>query len=99
AKGLLAAVAAGTIGGARFNEPALPDFSKWGKIERVFMRGVRRKTTEHLREAWNTIPHVTQQDKADITELEQLRARFAPKAAEAGGKITITAIALKCAAE
>ncbi len=79
--------------------PQLPDFAKWGKIERVSMRGVRRKTAEHLVEAWNTIPHVTQHDRADITELEQLRARFAPKAEEAGGKMTITAIALKvCAA-
>ena len=60
--------------------------------------GVRRKTAEHLREAWNTIPHVTQQDHADITELEQLRARFAPRAAEAGGKMTVTAIALKVCA-
>src|SRR5205823_6240609 len=80
------------------DEPALPDFAKWGKIERVSMRGVRRKTAEHLWEAWNTIPHVTQQDKADITELEQLRARFAPKAEEAGGKMTVTAIALKVCA-
>ena len=81
-----------------FAEPALPDFAKWGKIERVAMRGVRRKTAEHLWEAWNTIPHVTQHDKADITELEQLRARFAPKAEEAGGKMTVTAIALKVCA-
>ena len=79
-------------------EPALPDFSKWGKVERVSMRGVRRKTAEHLWEAWSTIPHVTQHDKADITELEQLRARFAPKAEEAGGKMTVTAIALKVCA-
>ncbi len=79
--------------------PQLPDFSKWGKIERVSMRGVRRKTAEHLAESWITIPHVTQHDRADITELEQLRARFAPKAEEAGGKMTVTAIALKvCAA-
>ena len=79
-------------------EPKLPDFSKWGKVERVSMRGIRRKTAEHLREAWNTIPHVTQHDRADITELEQLRARFAPKAEEAGGKMTVTAIALKICA-
>jgi len=82
-----------------FAAPQLPDFAKWGKIERVSMRGVRRKTAEHLAESWNTIPHVTQHDRADITELEQLRARFAPKAEEAGGKMTVTAIALKvCAA-
>jgi pyruvate dehydrogenase E2 component (dihydrolipoyllysine-residue acetyltransferase) len=84
--------------GTQFTPPELPDFTKWGKIERVSMRGVRRKTAEHLWQAWTTIPHVTQQDHADITELEQLRARFAPKAQEAGGKMTVTAIALKVCA-
>ena len=83
---------------ARIAEPKLPDFAKWGKVERVSMRGVRRKTAEHLREAWITIPHVTQHDRADITELEQLRAKFAPRAEEAGGKMTVTAIALKVCA-
>src|ERR1700689_1972039 len=95
---LLAAAAAAQTPRGSFAVPELPDFSKWGKIERVSMRGVRRKTAEHLREAWNTIPHVTQQDRADITELEQLRARFAPRVEEAGGKMTVTAIALKVCA-
>ncbi len=81
--------------GAQFAQPELPDFTKWGKVERVSIRGVRRKTAEHLWQAWTTVPHVTQHDKADITELEHLRARFAPKAEEAGGKMTVTAIALK----
>lgn len=100
AKSLVTAAAAQTTPQAgHFRQPQLPDFAKWGKVERVSMRGVRRKTAEHLAEAWNTIPHVTQHDRADITELEQLRARFAPKAEEAGGKMTVTAIALKvCAA-
>jgi pyruvate dehydrogenase E2 component (dihydrolipoamide acetyltransferase) len=101
AKSLLSGVmmAAQTPRAGHFAQPQLPDFAKWGKIERVSMRGVRRKTAEHLAEAWNTVPHVTQHDRADITELEQLRARFAPKAEEAGGKMTVTAIALKvCAA-
>jgi len=84
--------------GTQFAQPELPDFTKWGKIERVSIRGVRRKTAEHLWQAWTTIPHVTQQDHADITELEQLRAKFAPKAQEAGGKMTVTAIALKVCA-
>jgi pyruvate dehydrogenase E2 component (dihydrolipoamide acetyltransferase) len=84
--------------GSRIAQPQLPDFAKFGKVERVSMRGVRRKTAQHLWEAWTTIPHVTQQDKADITELEHLRARFAPKAEEAGGKMTVTAIALKVCA-
>ena len=96
AKALLASAA--QTPRAAYVQPQLPDFARWGKIERVSMRGVRRKTAEHLWEAWTTIPHVTQQDKADITELEQLRARFAPKAEEAGGKMTVTAIALKVCA-
>ena len=81
-----------------YHEPKLPDFTKWGKVERVSMRGVRRKTAEHLHEAWLTIAQVTQHDRADITELEQLRAKFAPKAEQAGGKMTVTAIALKVCA-
>ncbi len=95
---LLAAAAAAQSPRGSYSEPELPDFSRWGKIERVSMRGVRRKTAEHLRQAWNTIPHVTQQDRADITELEQLRAKFAPRVEEAGGKMTVTAIALKVCA-
>jgi len=99
AKALLTSVAAGQSGqGRQFAQPQLPDFTKFGKVERVSMRGVRRKTAQHLWEAWTTIPHVTQQDKADITELEHLRARFAPKAEEAGGKMTVTAIAFKVCA-
>jgi pyruvate dehydrogenase E2 component (dihydrolipoamide acetyltransferase) len=102
AKSLLSAAATAAQAPPRaghFAQPQLPDFTKWGKTERVSMRGVRRKTAEHLAESWNTIPHVTQHDRADITELEHLRARFAPKAEEAGGKMTVTAIALKvCAA-
>jgi pyruvate dehydrogenase E2 component (dihydrolipoamide acetyltransferase) len=99
AKSLIAsAAAAGGATATHLRQPKLPDFAKWGKIERVSMRGVRRKTAEHMWEAWSSIPHVTQQDKADITELEQLRTRFGPKAAEAGGKLTVTAIALKVCA-
>lgn len=76
----------------------LPDFSRFGKVEKVSLRGVRRKTAEHLAMAWNVIPHVTQFDKADVTELEELRKRFSPKAEKAGGKMTMTAIALKVVA-
>ena len=46
-------------------------------IERQPMRAVRRKTAEHLSAAWATIPHVTQHDLADITDLEELRKRYA----------------------
>lgn len=77
---------------------ALPDFSRWGELERKPMSNIRRKTAEHLTHAWNAIPHVTQHDKADITNLEALRKQYGPQAERAGGKLTITAIALKIAA-
>ncbi len=95
---LMEAAAAAQSPRGGFVDPELPDFGKWGKVEHVSMRGVRRKTAEHLRQAWNTIPHVTQQDRADITELEHLRSKFSPRAEEAGGKMTVTAIALKVCA-
>jgi pyruvate dehydrogenase E2 component (dihydrolipoamide acetyltransferase) len=77
---------------------ALPDFSKWGEVERKPMSNVRRKTSEHLGHAWSVIPHVTQHDRADITAIEELRQKYAPQAEKAGGKLTMTAIALKIVA-
>jgi pyruvate dehydrogenase E2 component (dihydrolipoamide acetyltransferase) len=74
---------------------ALPDFSRYGEIERQPMRAVRRKTAEHLSVAWATIPHVTQCDLADITALEELRKKYAKQVEAAGGNLTVTAIAVK----
>jgi pyruvate dehydrogenase E2 component (dihydrolipoamide acetyltransferase) len=73
----------------------LPDFSKWGEIERKAMSGIRRKTAEHLSSAWNTIPHVTQFDKADITRLEQMRKTYRAEVEKKGGNLTVTAVACK----
>ncbi len=87
-----AALAAGS---AAAPTAALPDFTKWGEVERRPMSNIRRKTAEHLTHAWNAIPHVTQHDKADITAIDALRKQFGPQAEKAGGKLTMTAIALK----
>ncbi len=73
----------------------LPDFSKWGAIEAKPMSNIRRKTAEHLSAAWATIPHVTQNDKADVTSIEQFRKAFGKKVEAAGGKLTVTAILIK----
>ncbi len=78
--------------------PALPDFSKWGDVERKPMTGVRRKTAEHLSHAWSLIPHVTQFDKADMTVLEEIRPKYAAEAERAGGKLTVTAVLTKIVA-
>ena len=87
--------AVATVSGASV---ALPDFSKWGAVERKGMSGIRRKTSEHLSHAWNTIPHVTQFDKADITALEQVRKQYRAEVEKAGGNLTVTAILAKIVA-
>jgi pyruvate dehydrogenase E2 component (dihydrolipoamide acetyltransferase) len=76
----------------------LPDFTKFGEVEREKMSNVRRAAARRLAQAWSTIPHVTNFDQADITELEKLRKRYAKQAEAAGGKLTITAIILKMVA-
>jgi pyruvate dehydrogenase E2 component (dihydrolipoamide acetyltransferase) len=88
---------AGAAGGAvvaRASRP-LPDFQKWGEIERQPWSNIRRATAEHLSYAWNTIPHVTQAEKADITDLEALRKQFKDQVGKAGGNLTVTAILVK----
>ena len=96
AKNLMSGAGAASAGAAKGF--ALPDFSHWGEIDRQPMRAVRRKTAEHLAAAWATIPHVTQHDLADITALEELRKKYAKQVEEAGGHLTVTAIALKIVA-
>jgi pyruvate dehydrogenase E2 component (dihydrolipoamide acetyltransferase) len=91
-------VMSGGGAGAPAAPSTLPDFTKWGEVERKPMSNIRRKTAEHLGSAWNQIPHVTQHDRADITAVEDLRKKYAPQAEKAGGKLTMTAIALKIAA-
>ena len=73
----------------------LPDFEKWGPVERQPMTNIRRKTAERLGHAWNVIPHVTQCDKADITPMEELRSKFRKQVEQAGGNLTVTAVLVK----
>ena len=75
----------------------LPDFSKWGETERKPMSKVRQITAKNTLQSWNSIPHVTQFDKADITNLENFRKQYAGYVEKAGGKLTVTAILLKIA--
>jgi pyruvate dehydrogenase E2 component (dihydrolipoamide acetyltransferase) len=78
-------------------DAALPDLSRYGQIESKPMSGIRRKTAEHLTNAWQA-PHVTQHDKADVSALEEFRKEQASRVEQAGGKLTVTAIAIKMAA-
>lgn len=87
----------GAAGGRPTGAP-LPDFRKWGEVEPRAMSAVRRKTAERMAQAWSMVSAVTQYDKADVTRLEELRKQFAGRVEKAGGKLTVTAIALKVAA-
>jgi pyruvate dehydrogenase E2 component (dihydrolipoamide acetyltransferase) len=84
--------AAGTAGTAARATRPLPDFQKWGEIERQPWTNIRRSTAERLSHAWTTIPHVTQFDKADVSSLEKLRKEYKDQVAAAGGNLTITAM-------
>ncbi len=75
----------------------LPDFTKYGEVVKIPMTKVRRVIAERLTKAWEA-PHVTQHDKADITELEKVRKLYGQNVAQAGGKLTLTSIMLKIAA-
>jgi len=55
--------------------PELPDLSRWGEIEREPLGGIRKATAAHVARSWSEIPHGTQGDRADITELEGFRRR------------------------
>jgi len=81
--------------GKGIKKEELPDFSKFGKIERKPMSNIRQKTADHLSYAWATIPHVTQFDKADITDLEKVRKEINQKANDNKDKLTMTAILTK----
>ena len=59
------------------------------------MSNIRKATADHMAVCWSTIPHVTQHDEADITELEALRKRFKKRAEESGTKLSPTALLVK----
>ena len=86
-----------TSGGIQ--SPQLPDFSKFGPVERKKLSKLRRTSAAQLSTSWQVIPHVTQHDEADVTELESVRRRYMNSAGKEGPKITVTAIVLKACAQ
>jgi pyruvate dehydrogenase E2 component (dihydrolipoamide acetyltransferase) len=88
---------AGT-GGVAHEQPPLPDFGKWGEVRLEKMSAIRFATARQVSICWNMIPRVTHLDEADITELEQLRKRYADRATAAGGKLTMAVMVVKTVA-
>lgn len=80
--------------------PSLPviDFSKWGEIERLPLTKIQRVSAQNLHRAWLTIPHVTQFDEADITELEAFRVAQKEALKADGLNLTVLAFLVKACA-
>jgi pyruvate dehydrogenase E2 component (dihydrolipoyllysine-residue acetyltransferase) len=80
------------------SEPPLPDFTRWGLVERVPFRSIRRATGKQMSLAWSLIPHVNSQDVIDTTKLEAFRQKHKAEIESVGGKLTLTVFALKAIA-
>lgn len=89
---------AAAAGGGVPQPAPLPDFSKWGETSREPMSKVRQITADNTTRSWQTIPHVTQFDNADVTALEEFRRKYGKRVEKAGGKLTVTAMLLKISA-
>jgi pyruvate dehydrogenase E2 component (dihydrolipoamide acetyltransferase) len=90
-------VSAGSAAPGAMGERAapLPDFERWGAVERQPMSNIRRTTAQRLSHAWRTVPHVTQFDQADITAMEELRKKYREQIRQAGGDLTVTTMLVK----
>jgi len=71
------------------------DFSQWGEIEILKLTRIKRITGERLQRAWHTIPHVTQFDEADITDLNNYRKSLNNESSDKNIKITFLPFLMK----
>jgi len=78
------------IGGLRLDFPELAeiDFSRYGEVERQDLTRIQKISAGHLHRNWVGIPHVTQHDEADITDMESFRQANSEEAAAQGFKLT-----------
>ncbi|MCB1033776.1 MAG: 2-oxo acid dehydrogenase subunit E2, partial [Acidobacteria bacterium] len=86
---------------AGFALPEMPeiDFSKFGEVEVQALSRIQKLSGANLSRAWITVPHVTQFDEADITEMEAFRKEQGERAKAEGIKLTPVAFLLKAAAK
>ena len=71
------------------------DFSQWGEVEVKKLTKIKKVTGRRLQEAWQTIPHVTQHDESDITELDQFRKKLKKEHSKGGVKVTFLPFLMK----
>jgi len=82
----------------RPGDAPLPDFARWGAVQRIPFRSIRRATARQMMTAWSRIPHVNSQDTVDITRLEAFRRKHKADIEAAGGRLTLTVFAMKAVA-
>ncbi|TFF42413.1 dihydrolipoyllysine-residue acetyltransferase [Pseudomonas sp. RIT623] len=92
------APAAGATGGAGIPPIPAVDFSKFGEVEEVALTRLMQVGAANLHRSWLNVPHVTQFDSADITELEAFRVAQKAVAEKAGVKLTVLPLLLKACA-
>ena len=73
------------------------DFATWGKVEKQKLTKIQKITGKRLQTAWQSIPHVTQFDEADITELSQYRKKLNKKNIKKKTKLTFLPFLIKAA--
>ncbi|MEH6468612.1 MAG: dihydrolipoyllysine-residue acetyltransferase [Porticoccus sp.] len=80
--------------------PAVPDvdFKKFGEIEIIPLKKIHKLTAVNMQRSWLNVPHVTQFDEADITDLEDFRASLKPEAEKRGTRLTPLPFLLKACA-
>ena len=98
AKAKEAPAAAATTGGAGIPPIPVVDFSRFGEVEEVAMTRLMQVGAANLHRSWLNVPHVTQFDQADITELEAFRVAQKAVAEKAGVKLTVLPLLLKACA-
>ncbi len=98
AKSAPAASAAQATGGAGIPQVPDQDFSQFGEIEESKMGRLMKAGATNLHRSWLNVPHVTQFDEADITELEAFRKSMKAEAEAAGAKLTPLPFMIKAAA-
>ena len=76
----------------------LPDFSVFGEVNCLAMEKIQRITAENMQTSWLTVPHVTQFDEADITEMDVFRKSLKKEGEVKGVKLTAMAFLLKACA-
>ena len=92
------ASAEGAAGGAGIPPIPAVDFSKFGEVEEVAMSRLMQIGAANLHRSWLNVPHVTQFESADITELEAFRVAQKAAAEKAGVKLTVLPLLLKACA-